>query len=114
MDTATDRTVVLRRELDKLGLPPFLQAIGPHVRLWDIPPGTALYRVEAGLLGQFSFHGCTVLGVDPLTNYWPTEMSADGILGMERVFLHFGRICLVLDDAPRLELHDLGSDPAPS
>jgi hypothetical protein len=108
VDTATERTVVLRHALDRLGLQPFVQAIGPHVRLWGLPPGTALYRIDAGLLGDdYSFRGWTVLAVDSLTDYLPTDLDVDGIVGMEWLGQHFARICLILDEEmPRLEFHE--------
>jgi hypothetical protein len=109
VDTATERAVVRRQALEKLGLQPFLQAIGPHVRLWDLPPGTALYRIDAGLLGDYAFRGWTVLAVDSLTDYLPTDLDVDGIVGMEWLGQHFERICLILDEEmPRLELHTPG------
>lgn len=108
VDTASDRTVVVRWVLDALGLRPFLRPISPYSQvLWDLLPGTDLYRIDEGLLGQFWFRGWTVLGVDSLTGYLPTDMNVEGILGMEWLAQHFRRVCLVLeDDVQRLEIHE--------
>lgn len=108
VDTAADRTVLLRHVLTELGLPPFLAAIGAHVSLANIPPGTALHRFEGVDLGQFWLGGAMALSVDSLADHLPTELNVEGVLGMEWLAPHFARICLNLDaDAPRLELRSV-------